>query len=471
MSVVLAVPRHEPLPAGAAGAADGPRPLAVAAGPAVVVLRAGGAAPAVLRPGPAAAPPPSADPAAAAPAPAAVRAVAFAGGRRGGWVAAGGDDKSVRLWDVGGEEAGGAAEGPAAPRCLGRAALPKKVCGLAGGPAGWLSAADRFGDLWALDLAAVAASNGRGGGGRAAEAGSGGAEPAWPGAARLGGHYCSSVTALDSYWGDLLASADREGKVRVARFPAAPDLGTDGAAEIQSFCLGHGEAVLACKFHSSLFLVTADAGADGEVAVWRTADGERLAACRVGAPVVALDLAAHGVVGGDEFRHIAVATEGSNRVRFLESWLRKPPTAAADDLARTSDLRLHPDTVAFDGLEHVAALATRYDASGHCRWLVAAGPARGAEAGAVGVFQAEVVRAAPGGHEPPSSYLRAARPAAGTRAEREALAALRVPAGEPQIAPDLRKRADDPAARAERKQGRRDQKRKRELAEKKNEDQ
>jgi tRNA (guanine-N(7)-)-methyltransferase subunit TRM82 len=60
------------------------------------------------------------------------------------------------------------------------------------------------------------------------------------------GHYCSVVTSLSlSADGTLLASTDRDGKVRVSVLPENPLL---GAHEIQSFAFGHTDFVSCAVF-------------------------------------------------------------------------------------------------------------------------------------------------------------------------------------------------------------------------------
>lgn len=75
----------------------------------------------------------------------------------------------------------------------------------------------------------------------------GGKAPAAP--ELLLGHFCSILTSLTpSPDGRFVVSTDRDGKARVSVLPADA---LQGAHEIQSFCLGHTDAVTASTFVAS----------------------------------------------------------------------------------------------------------------------------------------------------------------------------------------------------------------------------
>ena len=110
------------------------------------------------------------------------------------------------------------------------------------------------------------------------------------------GHYCSVVTSLSlSADGTLLASTDRDGKVRVSILPENPLL---GAHEIQSFAFGHTDFVSCAVFvgqrkkeeeeeeeteeESKNKEVLISGGGDGTVRLWDPFTGRQLSVLQVG---------------------------------------------------------------------------------------------------------------------------------------------------------------------------------------------
>ncbi|KAL6767518.1 hypothetical protein ACKKBF_B35550 [Auxenochlorella protothecoides x Auxenochlorella symbiontica] len=91
------------------------------------------------------------------------------------------------------------------------------------------------------------------------------------------GHCSSILTSISvPHDGALIASADRDQKVRVSRLPAGAGV-MDGAPHIQSFCLGHTDAVTAVAFithEGSTLLVSGSA--DGTLKLWDPSLGDLL---------------------------------------------------------------------------------------------------------------------------------------------------------------------------------------------------
>lgn len=89
------------------------------------------------------------------------------------------------------------------------------------------------------------------------------------------GHYCSILTSLRlSEDGRLLATTDRDSKIRVSLMPKNPML---GAHEIQTYCFGHTSFVQCGSFvpgPGTPKLVTG--GGDGTVRLWNAEEGALL---------------------------------------------------------------------------------------------------------------------------------------------------------------------------------------------------
>lgn len=138
--------------------------------------------------------------------------------------------------------------------------------------------------------------------------------------ALLLGHYCSTVAALAvSPDGRLLASADRDNKVRVSVLPRQP---LQGAHEIQSYCLGHTSFVTCAAFvscDSLAALVTA--GGDGSLRLWNHVTGQQLA-------VVQLTERLPNGAEGNAAIQSAVNAAASAAASFGKEAPRNPPLTA-----------------------------------------------------------------------------------------------------------------------------------------------
>ena len=87
------------------------------------------------------------------------------------------------------------------------------------------------------------------------------------------GHYCSVITSFSlNQDGTLLATTDRDAKIRISVIPTDP---MAGAHEIQSFCFGHADFVNCCAFLKNGLLVSG--GGDGTLRLWSPLDGTQLA--------------------------------------------------------------------------------------------------------------------------------------------------------------------------------------------------
>ena len=211
-----------------------------------------------------------------------------------------GDDKLARVWQVGAVESdstgASGASGAVAPRtltCVRCARLPKKACAAAFFSAadGAVAAfADKFGDVHGLPVTVTDRKHTKAHGGAAAP-------DEMDESTYLFGHCCSIITdacaprsAEENATHSLLATADRDFKIRVARLPkdVATILDPDvGVPEIQSFCHGHA-AFVACVAavpagqNASARIVSG--GGDGAARLWRCEDGAALGAVTLAAP-------------------------------------------------------------------------------------------------------------------------------------------------------------------------------------------
>lgn len=212
-----------------------------------------------------------------------------------------GDDKLARVWQVGkatglrfdSTGASGASGASSAPRtltCVRCARLPKKACAAAFAAGGAVAAfADKFGDVHGLPVTVTDRKHTKAHGGAAAPAEMD--EPTY-----LFGHCCSIITdacaprsAEENATHSLLATADRDFKIRVARLPRDVATILDpavGVPEIQSFCHGHA-AFVACVAAVPAGEERArivSGGGDGAARLWRCEDGAALGAVTLAAP-------------------------------------------------------------------------------------------------------------------------------------------------------------------------------------------
>ena len=213
-----------------------------------------------------------------------------------------GDDKLARVWQVGkatglrSDSTGASgASGAVAPRtltCVRCARLPKKACAAAFAAGGAVAAfADKFGDVHGLPVTVTDRKHTKAHGGAAAP-------DEMDESTYLFGHCCSIITAAcapcsaeeNANHFSLLATADRDFKIRVARLPKDVATILDpkvGVPEIQSFCHGHA-AFVACVAavpagqNASARIVSG--GGDGAARLWRCEDGAALGAVTLAAP-------------------------------------------------------------------------------------------------------------------------------------------------------------------------------------------
>lgn len=184
-----------------------------------------------------------------------IRAICF--GSKGKLFVSAGDDKLVKIWTT------------ETWCCINTVCSEKRVSAVAIRNDGlFVCFADKFGVVWVVDLDGCtdgqAITNKK--------------------AAPLFAHYCSIITSLAfSPDGRFIVSADRDFKIRVTVFPKKP---SDGAHEIQSFCLGHTEFVSCLEFvctpdYPQGFLVSGSG--DSTVRLWDITSGSLLHTCEVGA--------------------------------------------------------------------------------------------------------------------------------------------------------------------------------------------
>ncbi|XP_041018737.1 tRNA (guanine-N(7)-)-methyltransferase non-catalytic subunit wdr4-like [Juglans microcarpa x Juglans regia] len=182
-----------------------------------------------------------------------IRAIRY--GANGKLFVSAGDDKLVKIWST------------ESWHCICTVSSEKRVTAVALSNDGLhVCFADKFGVVWVVDLDSVdsnqALVNKK--------------------AVQMLAHYCSIITSLEfSPDGRFIVSADRDFKIRVTVFPKKP---SDGAHEIQSFCLGHTEFVSCLAFVSTSeypqgFLVSGSG--DSTVRLWNISSGSLLDTCEV----------------------------------------------------------------------------------------------------------------------------------------------------------------------------------------------
>ncbi|XP_059297953.1 uncharacterized protein LOC132050620 isoform X1 [Lycium ferocissimum] len=183
-----------------------------------------------------------------------IRAIRY--GAEGKLFVSAGDDKLVKIWVTD------------SWRCISSVSSEKRVTAVAISNDGrFVSFADKFGVIYAVEIEAFHENQ------------------SLPNkkAVPILAHYCSIITSLEfSPDGRYIISADRDFKIRVSVFPEKP---SDGAHEIQSFCLGHTEFVTCLAFISSKdsqqwYLLSG--GGDSTVRLWDFSCGSLLDTCHVG---------------------------------------------------------------------------------------------------------------------------------------------------------------------------------------------
>jgi len=156
----------------------------------------------------------------------------------GNFVASGAEDKYVKVWSTSDR------------KCVRAMCLPKRVSALSFSiDSKYVFAGDKYGEVYAVPT----------------DAADGSTKPVL-----LLGHLCSIITYIAvSPCGQFIATADRDGKIRISSIPKAGIAG--GIHEIQSYCLGHDGHVQFVQFVSSTELVSG--GGDGCVRLWSVEDG------------------------------------------------------------------------------------------------------------------------------------------------------------------------------------------------------
>ncbi len=179
-----------------------------------------------------------------------VRCIAFS--RCGNFLAAATDDKTTYLWSTD------------TWQCIKTLKSPKKISAVGfSGDGSLLLAANKFGDVGVTSTADTSNTT-----------------------SSLFelflGHYCSVITSLSlSHDGTLLATTDRDGKVRINKMPASSPL--EGCHEIQCFGFGHTDFVSCATFvQQGENEVLISGGGDGTLRMWNKLDGSELAILQVG---------------------------------------------------------------------------------------------------------------------------------------------------------------------------------------------
>ncbi|CAN4113674.1 unnamed protein product [Withania somnifera] len=187
-----------------------------------------------------------------------IRAIRY--GAEGMLFVSAGDDKLVKIWVTDSWQ------------CISSVSSEKRVTAVAISNDGrFVSFADKFGVIYAVDVEDFCENQ------------------SLPNkkAVPILAHYCSIITSLEfSPDGRYIISADRDFKIRVSVFPEKP---SDGAHEIQSFCLGHTEFVSCLTFICSKdsqqwYLLSG--GGDSTVRLWDFTCGSLLDTCHVGETVL-----------------------------------------------------------------------------------------------------------------------------------------------------------------------------------------
>jgi tRNA (guanine-N(7)-)-methyltransferase subunit TRM82 len=149
------------------------------------------------------------------------------------------------------------------------------------------------------------------------------------------GHYCSVITSLTlSHDGTLLATTDRDGKVRINKMPESSPL--QGCHDIQCFGFGHTDFVSCSAFlQQDDNEVLISGGGDGTLRMWNKIDGSELATIQLGTisqdsdedntqkqPVLAVCPSKDGkylVVALDGVKDLSIVSVDVQGRKFLES--------------------------------------------------------------------------------------------------------------------------------------------------------
>jgi WD40 repeat protein len=181
------------------------------------------------------------------------------------------------------------------------------------------------------------------------------------------GHFCSTITSVAMSRDDsLIASSDRDGRIRITSFPQNP---MDGAHEIVSFCLGHENFVSVCSFISDgkqEYLLTG--GGDNTLKLWDPLQGKELDSVGVSMPPLAMvpNIERNAVITTlDGSCDVLIASASDGKIRIDTHKLNLPVISdvslahdgklwfAGGPVGSTTGLRLAAFELVQNSLQHV----------------------------------------------------------------------------------------------------------------------
>lgn len=170
------------------------------------------------------------------------------------------------------------------------------------------------------------------------------------------GHYSSALTSLAiSASGNMLATADRDGRVRISVLPPTGTAG--GMHEVLCYCLGHTAFVTCCAFMpmpgGELLL---SGGGDGTLRMWQPRTGQQLQCLHLSAAgnnlTAVLDVAV-----SSNGRHVAAIVDGRDAVFLTRKASQADATLEEGTWFSLAGLHI-PSQLHFDGSDRcVVALS------------------------------------------------------------------------------------------------------------------